>query len=33
MKMQAPTLVAARTALPPEGVLVALGRPGGDKCS
>ena len=26
----APTLVAARTALPPEGALVALGRPGGD---
>ena len=26
----APTLVAARTALPPEGAVVALGRPGGD---
>ena len=28
---QAPTLVAARTALPPEGASVALGRPGGDR--
>ena len=26
----APTLVASRTALPPEGAAVALGRPGGD---
>ena len=26
----APTLVAARTTLPPEGAVVALGRPGGD---
>ncbi len=27
---RAPTLVASRTALPPKGALVALGRPGGD---
>ncbi len=26
----APTLVATRTALPPEGVRFALGRPGGE---
>lgn len=29
--MLAPTLVPARTALPPEGASVALGRPGGDR--
>ena len=28
-----PTLVALRTALPPEGALVALGRPGGNSCA
>jgi len=27
----APTLVASRTALPPEGVPPALGRPGGGR--
>ena len=30
MSNVAPTLVASRTALPPEGVHFALGRPGGE---
>jgi lipoprotein-releasing system ATP-binding protein len=28
---EAPTLVASRTALPPEGALIGLGRPGADQ--
>jgi lipoprotein-releasing system ATP-binding protein len=30
---KAPTLVASRTALPPEGAVIGLGRPGADACA